>query len=438
MVELALQRVERILATRAAEGLEDGGEDARVLVAEHRVEEADARLVAQASEGGGDRGAHPPHGVRVHPREHEREVRAVGVSEGGQRGGADPGVPLRDEPHQPLAQRGVGGKDRERAQGLVAQHVARGGELRRRRRRPPRVADRAEGAKSEEGHGLVGVADEGEQQVDRGGVGERAEAPGGERARAGIVRSGGGDEDRPELRALEAHRDPRGRPPVEARAGAVQEGEAGGGDVLEAGEGEQGEALLGPGVVRVARVVAAHGHAADGLRERGDHELRDLGRGARVADPPEGLRGPSAHPGVGVRERHEEPVHRRALAGEAEGEGGHAAHLHLLVVQQLEEGGDERGVGHPARGEGRATPHAPVGVAKEPLQLARAGRARVLHCEKARQLLDARRGRRRRGGLLRRTHGRGGPRQDEGGERAAEAKPSHHPPIIASARPDHS
>ena len=99
--------------------------------------------------------------------------------------------------------------------------------MRRRRRRPPRVADRAEGAQSVERHGLVGVADEGEQQVDRGGVGERAEAPRGEGARAGIVRAGGGDEDRAELRALEAHRDPRRRPPVEARAGAVRGGPGG-------------------------------------------------------------------------------------------------------------------------------------------------------------------------------------------------------------------
>ena len=124
--------------------------------------------------------------------------------------------------------------------------------------------------------------------------------------------------------------------------------------------------------------------------QRVDHEARDRGRGARVADPPEGLRRPAAHPGVGVREGGEEPVDRGAVAGEAEGEGGHAAHLHLLVVQQVDEGGDERGVGHPARGEGRPTPHAPVGIAEEPLELARARRTRVLHREQAGELLDAR------------------------------------------------
>jgi hypothetical protein len=104
------------------------------------------------------------------------------VGESGQRGGADPGIPLRDEPDDPLAQRRVGGEDRQSVQGLPAHHVVGRCQLGCRGRRPPWIADRAEGAQREEGHGRVGVASEGEQHVDRRSVRERAEAPRGEGA----------------------------------------------------------------------------------------------------------------------------------------------------------------------------------------------------------------------------------------------------------------
>ena len=122
---------------------------------------------------------------------------------------------------------GVGRQDGERAQALAPHDVARGGQHRRCRRRAPRVADRAERPQRALRHRLVGVADEGQEQLDRRGVLERPEAARAEGAREGVVGRDRGHEDGPQLRALEAHRHPRRRPPVEARAGAVEEGARG-------------------------------------------------------------------------------------------------------------------------------------------------------------------------------------------------------------------
>ena len=219
-------------------------------------------------------------------------------------GSRSPTRPTRRGP-----ERRVRREDGEGAQRLAPHHVARGGEERRRGRRSPRASPiAAEGAQRLERHGLVGVPGERQQELDRGGVLERPEAAGGEGARAGVGGGDGGDEDRPQLRALEAHRHPRRRPPVEARPLAVEEGAPRGGRVLQPSEGEEGEALLRPGVLRAPGVVAAHGHAADRLRQRVHHEARDRGRRARVADPAEGLRRPAPHPAVGVGEGGEEPV----------------------------------------------------------------------------------------------------------------------------------
>ena len=204
--------------------------------------------------------------------------------------------------------------------------------------------------------------------------------------------------------------------------------------VLEPGEGEEGEAQLQPGVGGVPRIVAPHRHAADRLRAARPPRPRDVGRGAGVADPPEGLRRAAAHLGVGVRERRQEPVHRRAVAGEAEGERGHPPDLRPRGRSSVDEGRDERGVGHAARGEGGAAAHAPVGSRRSRSSSPAPDDPRVLQGEDARQLVDARGG----GGGGRASSRRARPGLAHARTRTVSVQPrrsrSHHPPIIASAR----
>ena len=246
-----------------------------------------------------------------------RSRRARWPRASGERGGADPRVPLRDElAHQTLAERAV---RRRTARACAAPRAARRRSRVRRARpwppAPPRASPIAPSARS----ACSATVSSGSRAS--GSSSSTAEAsPSAPRPRAARARERGSSdaaaasEHRPELRALEAHRHPGRRPPVEARARAVEEGGARGRDVLQPGEGEEREALLAPTRRRVAGVVAAHGHAIDRLRKRVDHELRDRWRRARVADPAQGFGRPAAHPGVGVAERREQPIDGERVA----------------------------------------------------------------------------------------------------------------------------
>ena len=307
--------------------------------------------------------------------------------------------------------------------------------MRCRCRRPSRVADRAERAQREEHHGLVGIADEGQQQVDRGGVGERAEAPRGEGARAGIVRPGGGDEDRAQLRALEAHRDPRRRPPVEARAGAVEEGLR-----VRRGRPSSGRARRGRGAAPPTSRRGCRGRRPAPSCGRSSSAARPP-RGARSRPPSAGRRSSRGLPPPGRAPRRRSPRRRRGAGPPRRAR--RARPRAKAAIRRTSTSWSFSRSTRAGTSAGSATrPAARAARRLTPRSGSRRSRSsspapdeRVSSiASRPGQLLDAR-GRRRRRGLLRGPRGRGGPRQDEGGERAAEAKASHHPPIIASAAP---
>ena len=322
MLQVPPCRVERVLPARRGESAEHGRDDARVVVAQHRVQDPHAHLVAAAAERPGECRTHPEVTVGVHARQHQREVVAVVRLERRECGSADPGVARAHLADETLAEGAVWGEPAERAQRFAPHDVAR--------------------------------------RVERGRGGDRSQQP------------------RSQLGALEPHRHPGRGPPVEARARAVEERHARGPDVLQSGEGEEREPLLAPLGRRVAGVVAAHRHAIDRLGKRIDDEPGDRQRRPRVPDPAERLGRASAHLAVRVLERGEQTIDRERTAREAEREGGHPAHLDLLVVQEIHERRQELGVRDPPGRERCAAPHPAVRVSQAQRQLAPARRAPVL------------------------------------------------------------
>ena len=181
MIEVAGQGVDRVRAACAPKRLEDRWQSCRVLVLEHGVEDADAHLVGEVTESPGQGRAHPPHRVRVHAGQDQREVVAVGAGQGGKSRGPDPGRGVADEGDDAASQAALGRKDGDRQERLSADNVARGPQERGRHRSPSLVAERPEGTKGLEGHGLVRVPGQRGQQVEGGGVLERPEPTGSER-----------------------------------------------------------------------------------------------------------------------------------------------------------------------------------------------------------------------------------------------------------------
>ena len=204
-------------------------DDARVLVAQHRVQDPDAHLVAAAAERAGERRAHPEVAVGVHARQHEREVLAVVRRERPERRGADPGIaraPPRRTRRSPSAR--SGGKPasvRSASRRTTSLGASSSGRGRRRGRARRRCAPSARSACMRDGL-VAGPAPAAAARSTAEASRERAQAARGERALLGLVRRGRGHQHRPQLGALEPHRHPGGRPPVEARARAVEERQA--------------------------------------------------------------------------------------------------------------------------------------------------------------------------------------------------------------------
>ena len=132
----------------SAQRLEHRGQHARVAVLQHRVQDADAHLVARAAERAGERRAHEEDAVGVEARQHEREALAVGARQRAERGGADPGLARRDEADEPLRERAVAaaGERACAAPRAAPRRSARRATRRPRRRRAGRRSPRARAA----------------------------------------------------------------------------------------------------------------------------------------------------------------------------------------------------------------------------------------------------------------------------------------------------
>ena len=277
MLEMAQQRVERVLAARLAQRLEHRGQHARVLVLRASRGErprscrrpprrAPRRAPAHAEVGVGGRAR------RARARSPRGLVRASAPKAAPRTQGSRVG----HERDQPRPQRGVGRQHGERAQRLAAQHVARRGERaprrpgsRGRRRSPRARAARAARPSSS------GSRTRRSSSVDRGGVLQRARDRARRERASGVVRVDRGQRAPGAARAPRAASRPRSPPTsrsaVGRRRGAPSRPPRG---RLQPRQRERAR-----GAARVQRVggvaglVAAHGHAADRLRQGVDHQL---------------------------------------------------------------------------------------------------------------------------------------------------------------------
>ena len=154
MGEMPQQRVARVRAARAPQRPEHRRQHAWVLVLEHRVQDAHARLVPERAERRRDRRAHLGRRIGVHAREHEREVLRAGAGERAEGGRADPGIALGDQRDDTGPQAGIGRQHGEGARaprGARRRSASRAGRPRpscRAGRRSPRGAASASAATS--------------------------------------------------------------------------------------------------------------------------------------------------------------------------------------------------------------------------------------------------------------------------------------------------
>ena len=309
-----------------------------------------------AAEGRGERRAHPPDGVRVQsPRGRGRSPRGrCGRGRRGRRRGSR-GRASPTQGDEARAQAGVGRAARRERAGLVAHHVARGGQHRRGGRGAPPSPDRAERAQgvqpppSRRGRGRGAAAastDEASLSAPRPRA-ARARERGSSEASAATSTGRSAGLSRRIATHVAAHQSKRGWRRRAARGGRP-------GTSLSRARANSARRCSTQGSSGSPGLVAAHGDAALIVLGSASSTNRAISaRRPRVADPAEGLRRPRAH-----RPRRSRRGRRRSAIdgapGRRRGRGRRppSADLDLLVVHELDEGRHERGVGR--RGRRRA------------------------------------------------------------------------------------